>query len=142
VKRIPVTALILLAVIGWLAAKLVHKELEFNHQSERFSGYVATMPESARPFITREFDEVHADAFREAYSLWVWWPLDELRIGANFDQRRYFRLVHDHIVGTATREGETRAIPAISSLAGFYGIPAAPVPAATPPKAATLTPVN
>jgi hypothetical protein len=140
VKRFSVTALVVLAMVGWLAVKLVRKELEFSEQSQRFSRYVAAMPESARPFISREFQEVHPEAFRESYSLWVWWPLDELRLGANFDERRYFRLVHDHIVGTATREGETRAIPAISSLAPFYGIPAAP--AAPPAKAAPITSGN
>jgi hypothetical protein len=137
VKRIPVTAIILLAIVGALAFKLVTKEIESRAQSERFLGYVATMPESARPFITREFPEIHPDAFRDAYSLWVFWPLDEFRLGAEFDQRRYFQLVHDHIVGTATREGETRAIPAIRSLTTRYGIPEAPAgqPSA-PPQAA------
>ena len=125
-KRVSITALILLAALGGLATKLVFKQIEAGNQSERFSQYVEAMPERARPFIMQEFKEIHPDAFREAYSLWVWWPLAELRLSANFDQRRYFRQVHDHIVGTATREGETRAIPAISSLAPYYGIPATP----------------
>jgi hypothetical protein len=134
VKRVSITALILLAVLGGLATKLVFKQIEFSHQSERFGSYVEAMPERARPFIIQEFKEIHPDAFRDAYSLWVWWPLDELRLSANFDQRRYFRQVHDHIVGTATREGETRAIPAISSLAPFYGIPTTPTAPAEPPR--------
>lgn len=125
-RRIPITLLLLLAVGGWLAGKLVNRELESRRQSERFLAYVAGMPESARPFISQEFKEIHPDAFQQSYSLWVWWPLDALRLNSSFDQRRYFQLVHDHIVGTATREGETRAIPAISSLSTYYGIPAAP----------------
>lgn len=92
-------------------------------EAQRFLAYVGNMPEGAQPFIRREFREVHPEAFGESYSLWIWWPLEDLRLGSRFDERRYFQLVHEHIVGAATREGETRAISATNSLASYYGVP-------------------
>jgi hypothetical protein len=126
VKRVPLTALLLIAIIGWLGAKLVGKEFAAHRQAQRFVAQIESMPAGVQPFILEEFNEIHPDAFRDSHSLWQWWPLDEFRLTSTFDQRRYFTIVHDHIVGAATREGETRAIPSISSLAPQYGIPTVP----------------